>query len=197
MKHQAIVVLLLTLGWLQPSVPSKPAQEPAKVNYSTEIFHAVVEGLYDDGVSNKTLDLILRKEEGGMYTHFVRGCPTCTYVLEAMRHYRARPPFVSFKMATDTWGPGLSKGLRERLANKEMKVRLDALHTLVSRWMDKRMDRLRLNKTERADWAHEMERRSKKGMAMLGNKQDRAQAELWGDLSCPSCEGAVAGATGN
>lgn len=196
MKHQVIVVLLLAVGWLQPAASAPPQQDAAKVDYGTEIFHAVLEGLYDDGVSNAALDLILRKEKNGMYSHFVRACPTCAYVVEAMRHYRARPPFVSFKPKRDTWGAGLSKDLCERLAHSELKVRLDAVHTLVSRWIDTRMDRLRLNKSERAAWTLELRRRAKKGMSMLGMEQEREQAELWGDLACPSCEGAVAGAVG-
>lgn len=194
MKHPTTFALLFAIGLIQPTASPTPMQDRAAgTDYGTEIFHAVLEGLYDDGVSNEAVDLILQKQESGTYTHFIRGCPTCNYVLEALRHYRARPDFVSFKGAYNTWGTGLDKGLRDRLESEHMKVRIDVVHTLVTRWIDNRMDRLRLNKRERAAWNLDMKRRAKEGMGLLSNKQDVEQAELWSDLSCPSCEGAVAG----
>lgn len=193
MKHPTILTLLFAIGLIQPTASPTHMQDPAaKIDFNTEIFHAVLEGLYDDGVSNETADLLLRKQDDGAYTHFISGCPTCVYVLEALRHYRARPDFVSFKMTRNTWGLGLDKGSRERLKSEHMKVRIDVLHTLVTRWMDKRMDRLRLNKRERKAWHSELKRRAKKGMGLLTDKRNVAQAELWADLACPSCEGAVA-----
>ena len=198
MKNPTIVAVLFVASFLMPASPQLNASVQAPPpHFETEIFHAVLEGLYDDGVSNKTMDLILQKDAGGAFRHFVRGCPTCTYVLEAMRHYRARPDFVSFKAGGNTWGPGLPEKERARFASSEMKVRLDALHTLVERWMDKRMDRLRLNKRERAAWAVEMQKRAKEGMKMLSVEREAGQAEQWRDFDCPSCVGAIKGAGGD
>tara|TARA_R110002072_G_scaffold302990_1_gene490806 strand:+ start:34605 stop:35207 length:603 start_codon:yes stop_codon:yes gene_type:complete len=199
MKNPTIVAVLFGMSFLMPTSicqPDSPLQQP-KTRFETEIFHAVLEGLYDDGVDNETLDLILMKDEVGDFRHFVRGCPICTYVLEAMRHYRARPEFVSFKTGGNTWGPGLTKQDRERFASPQMKVRLDGIQILVQRWLDKRMDRLRLNKRERAAWALEMKKRAKKGMEMLAVLRQAGASEQWQDFDCPSCVGAIDGAGGN
>lgn len=203
MKNPILAALLVSVSVLLPTSLSQPApgvvQDPAPIpkDFHTEIFHAVLEGLYDDGVRNDTLDLILANDGGHGYLHFVPGCPTCVYVLEAMRHYRARPDFVSFKGGGNTWGDGLSKEERAQFASKDMKARLEGLHALVERWMEKRMDRQRLNKKERAAWSRELQRRAKEGMKLLGLEREAGGAKQWQDFDCPSCVGAIKGAGGD
>lgn len=195
MQHSAIAVLVLGACMALPALqdPARPLQ---RVDFGQEIFHAVLEGLYEDGVSNPTVDLVLTEDADGGFTHFVRGCPICIYVVEAMRHYRARPDFVSFKGKGNTWGEGLPAATRARLRSEDLGTRLEVLHGLVQRWMDRRMDRLRLDATERTRWSDHMEERSKKGMAMLALERQAGRMAEWGNSRCPSCEGAVAGAIG-
>ena len=193
MKHVSLTLSALAWVLLSVNAPSR-LQDPvaAPVNYATEIFHAVLEGLYEDGVRNDAVDLILKQQSDGRYCHFVPGCPTCIYVLEALRHYRARPPFVSLKGDADTWGKGLTADQRTKLASPELKVRLLMVHTLVQSWIDRRMNRLRLNKRERAQWHLDMEERAKEGMKLLELERQAGHLQQWQGLECPSCVGAVA-----
>jgi hypothetical protein len=176
--------------------PAPAAAEPRrKVDMGHEIFYATLEGLYVDGVDNGTVDRVLAADDGE-WQHFVYGCPTCIYVLEAFRHYRARPDFVSFKHGGNTWGKGLSDAERRAFRSDDLKVRLQALHELVQSWLDRRMDLLRLTDDERRRWGGELRERSKKGMELLRSMQEAGRMKAWGDTDCPSCEGAVAGSMG-
>ena len=191
MKHLlSFVLAAAAAAWT--SLPAPPP--PRLPDLGHEIFYATLEGLYRDGVTDATVDRILATDDGGAFLHFVPGCPTCIYVLEALRHYRARPDFVSFKMVDDTWGDGLPKGVRAKFASASQKVRLDALHGLVARWIDERMDRLRLTDKERARWEGELQARAKKGMGLLERYREDGRMAHWGDSRCPSCDGAVDGA---
>lgn len=165
------------------------------IDMGRQIFYAALEGLYADGVDNGTVDRVLAAEDGE-WRHFVYGCPTCVYVLEAFRHYRARPDFVSFKHGGNTWGEGLADAERRAFASEDLQVRLQALHDLVASWLDRRMDLLRLTDAERQRWESELQERSKKGMEMLYTFQEAGRMKAWGDAKCPSCEGAVAGSMG-
>jgi len=210
----AALLVMSACVWSHQSSPAEPAQratvqDPAQdpsladgkqqprraFDMGHEIFYAVLEGLYADGVDNGTVDRILAADDGE-WRHFVYGCPTCIYVLEAFRHYRARPDFVSFKHGGNTWGNGLSDAEKQAFASEDLKVRLEALHELVENWLDRRMDLLRLRDQERREWQSQLNERSKKGMALLRSFQEAGRMQAWGDAECPSCEGAVSGAMG-
>lgn len=209
MKSLATALIVMSACvWSHAAPPVEPgsvAQDPVGATAAPvrarafdmghEIFYATLEGLYADGVDNATVDGLLAAD-GGEWQHFVPGCPTCIYVLEAMRHYRARPDFVSFKGGGNTWGEGLSDAEKRALASKDLKVRLAALQELVDDWIERRMDLLRLDEKERRSWQNQLRERSKKGMELLHMMQESGQMKAWGDVSCPSCEGAVGGAMG-
>ena len=52
------------------------------------IFFAVVEGLYEDGVSSETVDLIIPYND--FYEHFIYGCSMCMPTYDALTLYRGR-----------------------------------------------------------------------------------------------------------
>ncbi|MCK5945099.1 MAG: hypothetical protein KAI24_24130 [Planctomycetes bacterium] len=173
--------------------PQDPVRTPKPLpDMGHELFYAVLEGLYADGVRNETVDRILATEDGE-WLHFVPGCPTCIYVLEAFRHYRARPEFVSFKGGGNTWGAGLPDAERRAFASDDLRVRLKALQRLVDDWVDRRMDRLRLTDGERARWHEHLLERSKKGEEILHSLQRSGRMKAWRDVTCPSCVGASDG----
>src|SRR5262245_14721387 len=69
------------------------------------IFHAVLEGLYEDGLSNEDVDQILMRKEKQNYFHFIYSCPICNATIWALEAYRARPDhFYGVKLPTATFG---------------------------------------------------------------------------------------------
>jgi hypothetical protein len=155
------------------------------------VFFAVLEGLYEDGVANADVDRILREDPAtGHAMHFVYGCPLCTPALDAFRVYRVRPK-LSGKEETDTFGAGLAPELSKRLAGEEMKERLDAVHTLIARWVERRLDGMRLTDAERAEIRSRMAEGRKRGMSKL-QETDRAGAAgaFTGINRCAVCDAA-------
>lgn len=168
------------------------ATQPRSFNYTSELFFAVLEGLYVDGVSNPVVDAILaRGGERNEPTNFVWGCPICMPAYEALRLYRARPHFESFKGLSDTFGPGLDDGLTQRVTGADAGARMQAIEELVTRWTGRRMDALRLDEAERATWQREMEMLRKKGMSMLFDYRDSATPGQYQSMkACAFCDGA-------
>lgn len=71
------------------------------------VFYSVLEGFYEDGISNADVDQILLKQEGQTYFHFIYACPVCTSTVWALETYRARPAyFYSMKSPASTFGTG-------------------------------------------------------------------------------------------
>ena len=161
-------------------------------NHSNELFFAVLEGLYVDGVSNEVVDAIIERDvESNQPANFVWGCPICMPAYEALRLYRARPRFESSKGLEDTFGPGLDAETTRRVTSPELAVKLEAIQELIERWTGRRMESLRLSDAEREVWQHEMEIGLKKGMSMLYSYKDGERPGRYKDMkACAFCEGA-------
>lgn len=200
MIARALVASLLSLALVpQSGLPAKsqPPRAPAGVvpvradPYEQHIFFAILEGLYQDGVSNDVVDKIIVIDDQTKYpANFVWACPVCMPAYNAFHLYRGRPSFHE-KMPRDTFGPGLAPALVERLTAVDLAVTQAALEELIEGWMNRRMDSLRLTDGERADWRMEMEKRRKEGMSYL---EGYRKAGLGGSYAwmktCPMCEGA-------
>jgi len=156
-----------------------------------QIFYAVLEGLFEDGVSDEDVDRILMidpKTKAPM--HFVYGCPLCNPALDALRVYRVRGPW-HYKAAGNTFGRGLDAQTRASLASDAMADRFGAVQGLIQRWVKARMKLMRLTKDERAQWTHAIADMSKKGNAMLSELRRSGRAGELGTMkACPICSGA-------
>src|SRR5215210_1212430 len=108
-------VILVTIFLLSVSAPAEQNQALVPRGSLLEetsrfIFHSVLEGLYEDGVSNEDVNQILLKKEGQSYFHFIYACPICTATIWAVEAYRARPEHLySIKSGASTFGPGLAE----------------------------------------------------------------------------------------
>lgn len=158
------------------------------------IFFAVLEGLYEDGLSNEDVDRILLPEKGtNQAMHFIYGCPICNPALDAIRTYRSRPDLHYKSVKNNTFGVGLDPAVSEALASEDFKTRFDAIQKLIQSWMSRRLDLLRITKQEREQWSRAIADMKKKGEAMLqaeiaqGRAGSRAQAK-----GCSICNGADA-----
>jgi len=179
--------LALSLSPAPPSVPGRDALD----SHGQQIFFAVLQGLYRDGVPNDLVDRIIRIDEQTRYpANFVWACPVCMPAYEAFRLYRGRPAF-NDKGQRDTFGPGLPKDQVEKLTAVDQAVSQLAIEELIQGWMDRRMDELRLTADERAEWRMEMEKRRKEGMTYLDMYKDQGLGGSYAGMkTCPVCEGA-------
>lgn len=169
--------------------PQQPAREATDFEY--ELFAAVLEGLYVEGVSNDAVDAITVKDpEHGYPANFVWACPVCMPAYRAFLTYRARPHFDWIKGSQD-FGSSLDAATLASLTTGELAARQDALMKLVGRWVERRMTRLRLTLDERAEWKLELETRRKKGMAQLAEYKTQGLRGSYARMeACPLCDGA-------
>ncbi len=167
------------------------------------IFHAVLEGLYEDGVSNAVIDSIIPAKgpdgQSGFSSSFVYACPLCHPTFEAMRLYRTRDEFMGQKnpvgvRGVDSFGKGLPKPLEDRLLSADEKIRRPALQELVQRHVSRRIERMRLTEAERDELARGIEEGRKYGEKSLKNSNEEAakrgikvQSATW--MNCAVCEG--------
>jgi hypothetical protein len=154
------------------------------------LFFATLEGLCEDGLSDAAVKAVLEKDEKGHYRNFVYACPVCSPVVEGFRAYAMRNQFYYSRKGDplapwyDESNPSPLANLEARLTGTDATARGKALHDLVERYVQRRMDRLRLRDDERAAWRQLLQIGRKKGMGFLG------QSEGFQHKSCPSCDGA-------
>jgi len=172
-------------------VPAAGISDP----YHQGIFFATLEGLYRDGVTSEVARAITAVDpESQLPLSFVQGCPICTPALDAFLLYLERPPFRGKKgFECDTFGSGLPADQVALLTGNDLRARRTALRSLVERWVDDHLDRMRLDPVERGEWNRALAARAEKGMAILADLQKTGMA-LYGDFDeCPLCAGAEAG----
>ena len=163
------------------------------------IFFSVLEGLYQDGLTNEDVDQILRKTDPeAAYEHFIYACPICTATIWGLQAYRSRPErLYSLKLATSTFGPGLSKELHDQLYSTDSDDRLIAINTLVQKWIARRIELLNLSASQRATLQTDLEDFRKQGMQVLKSFREnennlKAFAPGYRHLNeCAACNGAV------
>ncbi|MGH7162633.1 MAG: hypothetical protein ACREID_04045 [Planctomycetota bacterium] len=180
-------------AWAQDGPPPMDAEPLRRL-----VFFAVLEGLYEDGVSTGDVDRVLRREpegsrKAGEYTHFVYACPICHAALDAFRVYRGRARFYATKGNPDTFGAGLPSEVSARLGAESFKERLDALNRLVDRWVGLRLDAMRLTGGEREEWQERIVKGRKEGMGLLQSfARDGTAGEFAEVKTCAVCDGANA-----
>ena len=73
------------------SVRAQPGVKRDIDDTSRFIFYSVLEGFYEDGLSNKDVEQILMRKEKQTYFHFIYACPVCGATIWALEAYRGRP----------------------------------------------------------------------------------------------------------
>jgi hypothetical protein len=184
--------LLIVASWMGLGAAFAPSKEEAPVegDYRLDrfLFFAVLEGLCEEGLPDELVTEILEKDRAGdKYVHFVYACPICTPTVEAFRAFALRDKFQYSRKGEAFFSEctvpeeilkDLQDGSDERLRK--------GLHALIERYVQRRMDVLRLTPEERSEWNGRLMAGRKKGMGYLQSfKLDMKE--------CPSCEGAVGG----
>jgi hypothetical protein len=177
------VRLLLALAPILLAAPGP--QEPKREMTSGDhfIFFAILEGLFEDAVPDDTVNKILERSDQGAYANFVYACGICCPSIEGFRAYLARHNF-SYGRKGDMIGePNLPENISKLILEGTGEARRAGLHMLINRYLQRRMEQLRMTGDERRAWAAELGERRKKGMEYL-----KAWKLPWKE--CPSCEGA-------
>jgi hypothetical protein len=197
LRYAIIIALSLAV-----SAHAQPRVKPDIDDTSRFIFYSVVEGLYEDGVSNKDVDQILMKKEKQTYFHFIYACPVCGATIWALEAYRGRPErLYGLKREGSTFGNGLSLELHEQLYSGDPQKRLIAINTMVKTWMERRMKTMNLSAKDRAGLLEALEKKRKEGMDALESFRKLQHGPNFGvaeaapayvDLQeCAVCNGAV------
>jgi hypothetical protein len=195
-----VVGLLVALVQLSPADPpktelpknavSKPAQDWKEDPVCKMVFFAVLEGLYEDGVSKESVDNIVgrTKDDKVEIRHtFVFECPLCHPVYEAFRAFQQRP---QFRDKGDAFGKGIDAKLETSLRSTMLLTRQGALQILVHRWVERRLNQMGLSEEQKKEWAQRLEERSKQGNDLL-RKLRRTDPWYggWGYGFCAACKG--------
>jgi hypothetical protein len=195
-----VLGLIAALCQLSPADPPK-AQAPKKEapkpppDWKEDpvckmVFFAVLEGLYEDGVSNEAVDNIVGRTKDGKVEirhTFVFQCPLCHPVYEAFRLYQQRP---AFRDKGDSFGKGIDPKLETNIRSTALRTRQGALQTLVHRWVERRLSGMGLSDEQRKDWARRLEERSNQGNALLSKLQGTDPwYGGWGYGFCAACRG--------
>ena len=100
---KAILLSLVTGLLLVPFTVSADSN-PEFTRGHKFVYFAVLEGLYEEGLSDAMVASILGE---GMTDHFVYGCPVCIPAYQAILLYKDRPGFVNRKRPARDFGSGL------------------------------------------------------------------------------------------
>lgn len=212
----ALVIASADEAQPQPAAPAAAREKPKKTPWDSPasrfVFFAVLEGLYEDGVSQETIDIIIPVKGlvptetnpaptgyRDMTEHFVHMCPLCHPTFEAMRLYAGRQPFVGQKARVDTFGDGLPEEILKKLHSGLKTDRLEGIRTLIDRWVSRRLDMHNLTARQRAEMRLQINALRDKGTEQLklyqrageGNAYNRLYAD-W--KFCGACDGSLDGA---
>ena len=195
----ALGVALYQTNAQPPKVESSAAlSSPTVTDWKADpacrlVFHAVLEGLYEDGVTDDIVNSIVPPDKSGcekMRRSFVLGCPLCQPTFEAFCAYQARPKF-SDGGTKSTFGKGLPNDLKASLLSDTLSTRLIALRQPVHHWVETRLRSMKLSEEERNKWWVDLLARSSQGTATLAElKKSDSWYKGWsGYWGCAACKG--------
>jgi hypothetical protein len=198
-----MTAILLAALLLPGGPPAKPTATKAPVkDWKSDpacrlVFHAVLEGLYEDGVSDEVVNNIVPPDKKGqekMRRSFVLGCPLCQPAFEAFCVYQARPKF-SDGSKSSTFGKGLSPTVVKGLMSDTVSTRLITLRGPIHTWVERRLRSMKLSKDEREKWWKDISARAGQGTATLmalkaKDEWYRPWAAYWGCAACKGSEDA-------
>jgi hypothetical protein len=199
MRPLLVTTLVLTIaGSTLVGEPAEPKTAPTRIDWKADpacrlVFHAVLEGLYEDGVTDDIVNNIVPADKTGrdkMRRSFVLDCPLCQPTFEAFCVYQARPKF-SDGSKESTFGKGLPEEVKKGLLSDTLSTRLISLRAPIRKWVEVRLRSMKLTAEERLKWWAEIDARSAQGMAALtANKAADPWYKEWsGYWGCAACKG--------
>lgn len=110
------------------------------------VFFAVLEGLYEDGVSKEVVDLVInptREMDSKVKHAFVFQCDICHAAYEAFVLYNRRQTFQR-SSGRDTFGKGVGEKF-ENLRSADAMTRVHALGDMIQPWIVARVVKMKLS----------------------------------------------------
>jgi len=169
----AMIGLVVSSAYCQ-DLSSEPSTNPERLSIWPEndvgplVFYAVLEGLYTDGVSNEVVDKVIKPD---FTANFIYSCPLCHPAYQAFLLYRDRQPFYGIKYPQDkpydTFGSGLEGALKQDILTGSMTERRAAIQSLITRWVARRLEQMRLTPDELELWKAKFDQAKAKGTKAL------------------------------
>src|SRR4051812_19549419 len=170
------VALTLTVAAAAANEDAKPRPEgkPAVKDWKADpacrlVFFAVLQGLYEDGVSDEVVSNIVPPDKKGrdkMRHSFVLDCPLCQPAYEAFCVYQCRPRFTSEDKPA-ALGAGLPEATVKGLLSKTLSTRLITLRGPIKKWVERRLVSMKLDAKERQRWWDDINARAGQGTDTL------------------------------
>lgn len=191
-------VSLLAADGPRPAAEKPPAVTDWKADPACRlVFFAVLQGLYEDGVSDAVVASIVPPDKAGreqMRHSFVLDCPLCQPAYEAFRAYQARPRFLGEEKPA-ALGKGLDEKTVEGLMSKAVSTRLITLRGPMKRWVEARLVAMKLDPAEREKWWADVAARAGQGTTTLRgligtDPAYKAWSGYWGCAACLGSEDA-------
>jgi len=190
------VSLLLAVG----PVLAQDDSSPVKKNVVWQddpvcqfVFFAVLEGLYQDGIQDEVVDLVIGKsgdQDPNVKRSFVFQCELCHATFEAFVLYRQRQTFNNSEGKT-TFGPGVSESIVENLRSPTTRNRVYAMGSLIRPWIQRRIEAQRLTRDELIELHDRIAEYAEEGKRLLSNHRASGDAVYvdWNFYgSCQACE---------
>ncbi len=181
----------------EPTPKDPPAISPTSEWYKDAdcrlVFHAVLEGLYADGVPTDVVDLVIGKPATlaePVKRCFVFRCDLCHAVYEAFAVYQRRPAF-NGGGGVDTFGKvEIDASVKKALASDTPQSRVYAMGALVQPWIKRKLFALRMEDAEKRALMQRLMDLVQKGSQRFseGRAKDPAYADWMFYGSCQACE---------
>ncbi|MDP6112605.1 MAG: hypothetical protein QGF00_18050 [Planctomycetota bacterium] len=164
------------------------------------VFFAVLEGLYRDGLSTETVELIIPRRDRGTrpsMENFIYTCPLCHPSYEAFVIYLCRKPFYGQKgSSVETFGKGLPEATISALKSADGKTRRGMIRQLISKWVQIKLESMNLTDKGLREWQEKIKKLHGQGTAVLKRFKANSNGEYYKNLykdweECPVCAGSL------
>lgn len=180
-----LFVCLAAPGWTAPT----------DADFKRFVFFAVLEGLFEQGLPDTTVDRLLQRDAmSGQPFLFVYGCPICHPTYDALRLYRSRQPMLGDKRESRDFANKLEPAMLKRLNADDPAVRAEAFGELVEQFVATRIAASRFTPAELRAWQAKIEEGKKRGEDQLKQYQAQGINTYSWMKSCSMCNGVNRGA---
>lgn len=171
------------------------AQTPTDNEFQQFVFFAVLEGLFQQGLPDATVDRLLQRDmQTGQPYLFVYACPICHPTYDALSLYRSRRPFYGDKGSRRDFAVQADPKMLARLNSDDPAVRADAFGDLVQTFIARKVASSRWSQAEAEAWGLKFEQAKQEGERHLQDYKAAKNSTYRWMKSCSMCRGASQGA---
>lgn len=196
------VIFLVMVSSAQGGETTKPAKGAPSEDVTWQdseagrfVFFAVLEGLYEEGVSKEVVDLVInpaREMDNKVKHTFVFQCDICHAAYEAFVLYSRRQTFQR-SSGRDTFGKGVDEKTIHALKTGDATARVYALGSMVRPWIAARVVKMKLSKEKQDELVQTLMQFKHEADKKLSTfrKEDALYKDWIFYGGCQACEAAV------